>query len=118
MELIKGLPLACMPENPKKGIIRESTDLNIMFLASSICLQSNVWMIDMHKKELIGPGPQTVSNWFKIEKYDKDYKLVFCPTVCNFCKVVCGDIGVKIAENGKGHLAISDVPFKIMFKKA
>ncbi|GJU58808.1 zinc finger, CCHC-type containing protein [Tanacetum coccineum] len=122
MELIKGLPLAFIPVNPKKGIIRESTDLNIIFSASSICIQSNVWMLDRYEGELIvtgngksgNPGPQTISNWFKIEKFDKDYKLVFCPTVCNFCKVVCGDIGVKIAENGKRRLAISDVPFKVM----
>ncbi|PWA88373.1 kunitz family trypsin and protease inhibitor protein [Artemisia annua] len=76
MEVIKGLPLAFIP--------------------------SNVWMLDRYEGELIvtgngksgNPGPQTISNWFKIEKFDKDYKLVFCPTVCNFCKVVCGDIGV------------------------
>ncbi|PWA81442.1 proteinase inhibitor I3 [Artemisia annua] len=45
MEVIKGLPLAFIPVNPKEGIIRESTNLNIIFSASSICIQSNVWML-------------------------------------------------------------------------
>lgn len=125
-ELDNGLPLTFTPVNPKKGVIRESTDLNIIFSASSICIQSNVWMLEEYEGQLIitghgmsgNPGQETISNWFKIEKYEKDYKLVFCPTVCNFCKPVCGDIGVKIAENGSRRLAISDVPFKIMFRKA
>ena len=43
---------------------------------------------------------------------------MFCPTVCDFCKPVCGDIGVKIAEDGSRRLVISDVPFKIFFSKA
>ncbi|RVW59413.1 Kunitz trypsin inhibitor 2 [Vitis vinifera] len=63
------------------------------------------------------PGRETLDNWFKIEKYEDDYKLVFCPTVCDFCKPVCGDIGIYI-QNGYRRLALSDVPFKVMFKKA
>ncbi|KAI7753039.1 hypothetical protein M8C21_016794 [Ambrosia artemisiifolia] len=125
-ELQNGLPLTFTPLDPKKGVIRESTDLNIVFSASSICIQSNVWMIEEYKGQLIvtghgtagNPGQDTLSNWFKIEKYEDDYKLVFCPTVCDFCKPVCGDIGVKIDENGIRRLAISDVPFKIKFRKA
>ncbi|KAD5961931.1 hypothetical protein E3N88_13404 [Mikania micrantha] len=61
---------------------------------------------------------ETLGNWFKIEKLEDDYKLVFCPTVCDFCKPVCGDIGVTITENGIRRLVISEVPFKVMFKKA
>ncbi|CAI9294275.1 unnamed protein product [Lactuca saligna] len=31
---------------------------------------------------------------------------------------ICGNIGVVIAKNGSRRLAINEVPFKIMFKKA
>ena len=65
------------------------------------------------------PGPATLSNWFKIEKFGDDYKLVFCPTVCNFCKVVCKDVGIFIDDDGLRRLALTDdQPFKVMFKNA
>lgn len=125
-EVDRGLPLKFTPVNPKKGVIRESTDLNIIFSASTICIQSNVWMVEEYEGQRIvsahgvsgNPGKDTLSNWFKIEKYDGDYKLVFCPTVCDFCKPVCGDIGITITDNERRRLAISEVPFKVMFKKA
>ncbi|XP_076902158.1 kunitz trypsin inhibitor 5-like [Bidens hawaiensis] len=125
-ELDNGLPVKFTPVDPKKGVIRESTDLNIIFPASSICVQSNVWVLENYEGQWIisghgtagNPGRETLSNWFKIETYESDYKLVFCPTVCDFCKPVCGDIGVVFAENGSRRLAISDVPFKVKFRKA
>lgn len=66
------------------------------------------------------PGPATLGNWFKIDKFgDNDYKLVFCPTVCNFCKVVCKDVGVIADDAGLRRLALTDdQPFKVVFKKA
>nr|KAJ0221691.1 hypothetical protein LSAT_V11C200091470 [Lactuca sativa] len=103
-EVNNGLPLTFTPVNPKKGVIRESTDLNIIFLAASTCIQSNVWMLEEYDGQLI--------------KYEDHYKLMFCPTVCDICKPVCGNIGVVIAKNGSRRLAISEVPLKIMFKKA
>ncbi|KAK9049040.1 hypothetical protein SSX86_031993 [Deinandra increscens subsp. villosa] len=126
LEVDNGLPLKFTPVDPKKGVIRESTDLNIVFSAFSICIQSNVWMLEEYEGQLIvsghgmsgNPGQETLSNWFKIEKYEDDYKLVFCPAVCDFCRPVCGDIGVTITENGRRRLAISDEPFKVVFKKA
>ncbi|KAI3721477.1 hypothetical protein L2E82_32490 [Cichorium intybus] len=125
-EIDNGLPLTFTPVDPKKGVIRESTDLNIIFSAASICIQSNVWMLEEYDGSLIvtahgvegNPGQETISNWFKIEKYQDDYKLVFCPSVCDFCRPLCGDIGVEISEDGRRRLAISDVPFMVMFKKA
>ncbi|KAF5445278.1 hypothetical protein F2P56_034342 [Juglans regia] len=126
-EVFHGLPLKFFPVEPRKGV-RVSTDLNIKFTAATICVQSPVWKLDSYD-DLIkqwfvtsggvegNPGPETTSNWFKIEKYDDDYKLVFCPTVCSFCKVLCRDIGIYIVD-GKRNLALSDVPFKVMFKKA
>ncbi|GLT62567.1 hypothetical protein SLA2020_351920 [Shorea laevis] len=98
------------------------------FSAATVCVQSTVWKLDKFDESRSqwfvtsggvegNPGRQTTSNWFKIEKYDSDYKLVFCPTVCNFCKVLCRDVGVYI-EEGRRLLALSDVPFIVMFKKA
>ncbi|XP_009792285.1 kunitz trypsin inhibitor 5 [Nicotiana sylvestris] len=127
-EIKNGLPLTFTPVNPKKGVIRESTDLNIKFSAASICVQTTLWKLDDFDETTgkyfitIGgnegnPGRETISNWFKIEKFERDYKLVYCPTVCNFCKVICKDVGIFI-QDGIRRLALSDVPFKVMFKKA
>lgn len=127
-EVKQGLPLTFTPFNPKKGVIRESTDLNIIFSANSICVQTTQWKLD-NFDETTGkyfitlggnqgnPGRETISNWFKIEKFERDYKLVYCPTVCDFCKVICKDIGIFI-QDGVRRLALSDDPFKVMFKKA
>ncbi|CAL5357275.1 unnamed protein product [Camellia sinensis] len=128
-ELNKGLPLTFSPVNLTNGVVRVSTDLNIKFTsrAETVCDgESSVWRLD----ESIGgerfvmsggvegnPGRETLSNWFEIEKFDDDYKLVFCPTVCNICKVACGDIGVYVDENGTRRLAVSEVPLKVMFLK-
>ncbi|KAL3342648.1 hypothetical protein AABB24_026599 [Solanum stoloniferum] len=127
-EIDQGLPLTFTPVNPKKGVIRESTDLNIIFSANSICVQTTQWKLDDFDETTgqyfitLGgtqgnPGRETISNWFKIEKFDRDYKLLYCPTVCDFCKVICRDIGIFI-QDGVRRLALSDVPFKVMFKKA
>lgn len=127
-EVSHGLPLTFSPVKPKKGVVRVSTDLNIRFSAATICVQSTVWKLDSFDESTSqwfvttggiegNPGRETTSNWFKIEKYDKDYKLVFCPTVCNFCKVLCRDVGIYIVD-GQRSLALNDVPFRVMFKKA
>nr|CAD1844343.1 unnamed protein product [Ananas comosus var. bracteatus] len=63
------------------------------------------------------PGPDAVNNWFKIEKFrDISYKIVFCPSVCRSCKVVCGDVGV-VGDGGKRFLGLTDAwPFLAKFK--
>ncbi|XP_057804126.1 LOW QUALITY PROTEIN: kunitz trypsin inhibitor 5-like [Salvia miltiorrhiza] len=129
LEVKNGLPLSFRPTNGKKGVVRLSTDHNIKFSAASICVQSTVWKL--HFDESIqkytittggvegNPGGQTLSNWFKIEKYDDDYKLVFCPTVCNYCKVICKDVGILVEEDGLRRLTLTDTaPFKLFFKRA
>lgn len=128
-ELRNGLPLTFSPVNIKKGIIRVSTDHNFNFSSAlTLCVQSSVWKLDSYDESigqwfvttggiLGSPGRVTTGNWFKIEKYQDDYKLVFCPSVCNFCKVVCRDVGIFV-DKGERRLALSDVPFKVMFKKA
>src|SRR5690606_8595555 len=98
------------------------TDLNFKFSATSIWNLDNVdektnqWFIGTCGVEG-NPGQKTVGNWFKIDKYEDHYKIVFCPSVCNFCKVMCRDIGVFV-QDGTRRLVLSDVPLKVMFKRA
>ncbi|KAJ6364408.1 hypothetical protein OIU76_029372 [Salix suchowensis] len=37
--------------------------------------------------------------------------------VCDDCEVLCRDIGIYVDSEGFRRLALSDVPFKVMFKK-
>ncbi|KAM0058444.1 putative proteinase inhibitor I3, Kunitz legume, kunitz inhibitor STI-like superfamily [Helianthus debilis subsp. tardiflorus] len=104
----QGHPLTITPVDPKKGVIRLSTDVNIKFTGPTSCHESNVWKLQYDKatKQYVvmmggvegNPGPETLNNWFKIEKAVDDYsrefyKLVYCPSVCSSCKVMCKDIG-------------------------
>ncbi|KAK4844253.1 hypothetical protein QYF36_018084 [Acer negundo] len=109
-----------------KGDVCLSTDLNIKFSAASTCVQSIVSKLDNFDESLGkwfvttggvegNSGHETVSNWFKIEKFDGDYKLLFA---CDICRVVCGDIGICIDQAGTRRLAFSDTPFKVMFREA
>ena len=123
-----GHPLTFTPVDPKKGIIRVTTDLNIKFSAATKCPQSTVWQLadfdESIRQSLVttggvegNPGCSTLSNWFKIEKYEDAYKLVFCPSVCDTTfQVLCTDIGIY-TDNGVRRLALSDKPFMVMFKK-
>ena len=126
-EVSNGLPLTFSPVNVQKGVVRVSTDLNVKFSAATICAQSTVWTLENDEstqKRVVttggvegNPGQETLSNWFKIEKFEDDYKLVFCPGVCDICRPACGDLGV-FTDGGIRRLAISDVPLKVMFKRA
>ncbi|XP_071709589.1 miraculin-like [Rutidosis leptorrhynchoides] len=137
-QLSKGLPLRFLPLDTKQNSITLSSDVNIVFMAATICVQSTVWKIStgaggsgggddmvvgrlyyVRSGGVVGrPGVGTVSNWFKIEKVgDIGYKIVFCPSVCGSCKVVCGDVGV-LEDSGKKWLAIDNQPFVFTFKKA
>ena len=126
-ELSSGLPLKFLPVNTSDEVIQASTDLNVVFSAVTICVQSTVWMLGdvdsvtgqryVTMGGVVGnPGLSTVSNWFKIEIYEDDYKLVFCPSVCSICKVICGDLGVFI-EDGNRWLGVSEVPLPVKFRK-
>ena len=119
-----------IPINPNKGVIHVSTDLNIVFNVdtnTSCPHYSNVWRLDDYDNRsgqwfwttggVVGnPGVKTVRNWFKIEKYEDGYKLVYCPSVCSNCKVQCKDIGTYIDRSGYEHLALSNVPYKVQFE--
>ncbi|CAJ2667143.1 unnamed protein product [Trifolium pratense] len=126
----QGLPLSFTPVNPKKGVIRVSTDLNIKFSSRrSIPDRSTVWKLDrfdFSKRQwfvttggVVGnPGRGTINNWFKIEKYGDAYKLVYCPSVVQSFKHLCKDVGVFVDEKGNKRLALSDVPLKVKFQQA
>ncbi|KAE8688342.1 putative Kunitz family trypsin and protease inhibitor protein [Hibiscus syriacus] len=57
-------------------------------------------------------GRETLNNRFKIERFEDDYKLAFCPGVCDTCRPVCGDLGVFIDDDGIRRLVLADEPLK------
>ncbi|KAF7820293.1 miraculin-like [Senna tora] len=131
VEGYSGIPLWLSPINTKKGVVRVSTDLNIVFSTETDCAESNVWKLDDYDAstgqwfvttggDVGSPGWGTVRSWFKIEKYEDGYKLVYCPStnVCSYCNVQCRDIGVYDDGNGYKRLALSDVPYKVQFQLA
>ncbi|KAK7291289.1 hypothetical protein RIF29_06305 [Crotalaria pallida] len=125
-----GLPLTFTPVNPKKGVIRVSTDLNIKFADWTSCPHySTVWKLDdfdVSKKQwfvttggVVGnPSWETIRNWFKIEKYDGAYKLIYCPSVVQSPKHLCKNVGIFEDQKGNKRLALTDVPLKVRFQKA
>ncbi|XP_072963427.1 kunitz trypsin inhibitor 5-like [Typha angustifolia] len=127
-EVNNAIPVTFTPADPNVQIVRLSTDVNVQFSALNYCLQSSVWKlgdvdgVSGRRYVIAGgmegsPGVDTVSNWFKIEKYgEKEYKLVFCPSVCEFCKVVCGDVGVFV-EDGQNLLGVGGTLFPVVFKR-
>ncbi|KMT07071.1 hypothetical protein BVRB_6g153980 [Beta vulgaris subsp. vulgaris] len=131
-EVSNGLPLKFFPTNPNDhDKIPLGYDVNIVFDAATICVQPTGWMLAFDEASgtryvgiggTIGnPGVDTLSNWFAIEKAGSglyDYKIRFCPAVCIFCTVMCGDVGVFIGEGGTRFLALTDRPLLVRFKKA
>lgn len=56
-----------------------------------------------------------VPGWFKIERYQSDYKLAFCP----LNSVTCANIRIHIDDDGNRRVVLSDEePWIVMFKKA
>ncbi|KAJ1417993.1 Proteinase inhibitor I3, Kunitz legume [Sesbania bispinosa] len=122
----KGLPAVFTPVSQKNIGVVIDTDLNIYFPVVTDCDDSTVWVLqetDQGTRTVVvggvlgNPGSKTIDNWFKIEKYEDAYKLVYCPSVCKSCKFQCGDIGIYENEYGK-HLALTKVPLKIRFEQA
>ncbi|VVA90521.1 unnamed protein product [Arabis nemorensis] len=120
-EASKGLPVRFSP-SVKSRFVRVSTDLNFIIAASAIWKLGN---FDETTNQTFvstcgvqgNPGRTTVSNWFKIDKFEDHYKMRFCPSVCDVCRVVCRDIGVLV-QDGKRSLVLSNVPLKVMFQRA
>ncbi|KAK8470405.1 hypothetical protein PHAVU_004G138300, partial [Phaseolus vulgaris] len=105
----QGQQLIFVPVNDKKGVIRVSTDFNIYFSTCISCPQSTFPLRN-------NPGSQTISNWFKIEKYEDAYKMVYCPSVCNYCNYPCSDIGIYQDQYGN-PLALTSEPYKVQFQR-
>ncbi|CAI9113357.1 OLC1v1013942C1 [Oldenlandia corymbosa var. corymbosa] len=128
---VPGLPVSFYSVKSKKGVIRVSTDLNVELpttIPSTICPNSTMWSIDISPStgnyfvstggQRGSPGPNTIINWFKIEPFGSgSYKLVYCPTFCKTCKVICKDVGI-VVQNGKRRLGLTDDPMKFVLKNA
>ncbi|KAF5800670.1 putative proteinase inhibitor I3, Kunitz legume, kunitz inhibitor STI-like superfamily [Helianthus annuus] len=120
-----GIPMTFAPVNPKKDVIRLSTDVNIKFSHSDSCSESNVWRVKYDKgmkqyAVMVGgvegnPGPETLDNWFKIEKTNDGYKFVYCPSVCSYCNVTCSDVGIVEDKEGLRRFTLSDKPLSFVF---
>ncbi|XP_031092511.1 kunitz trypsin inhibitor 5-like [Ipomoea triloba] len=129
-EIQTGLPVVLSPvdDSTGAGSVPLSTDINVKFFTPTVCSNETVWTVgryDALSKQYFvvtggvegKPGPETVANWFKIEKVESDYKFVFCPSVCTTCEVVCKDVGIYVGAKGTRFLALSDTPLLVMFKK-
>ncbi|KAJ8554054.1 hypothetical protein K7X08_024732 [Anisodus acutangulus] len=116
------------PVDPKENTVRISTDMNVKFTSMIITYNlSTVWTINtdlIPQRYLVtlggvegNPGRETLSNWFKIDKYEDAYKFVYCPGVCETCRPFCGDIGILVEPNNKRVLFVgSDQPLKVKFQ--
>ncbi|KAG4941878.1 hypothetical protein JHK87_045749 [Glycine soja] len=124
----QGQPLIFTPVNVNKGVIRVSTDLNIYFPIDTSCPLTKAWKLKDYDNstsqwfvttggDFGNPGSQTLANWFKIEKYEDAYKLVYCPSVCKDCSYPCSDIGIYQDQYGK-RLALSSEPYRVKFQRA
>ncbi|CAI9113351.1 OLC1v1013935C1 [Oldenlandia corymbosa var. corymbosa] len=124
-----GLPLFFQSVNPNEKVVNLGVDQNVQFNASTICIMSTVWRLQFQSNEQMNlyyvttggvagnPGRETLSNWFQVERFEDAYTFVYCPTVCDICRPVCGNIGV-IVENGRRVLGINrSQPLKVTFKK-
>ncbi|RDX96057.1 hypothetical protein CR513_21332, partial [Mucuna pruriens] len=100
-----GLPLTFAPVDPKKGVVRVSTDLNIMFSTdrTSCAEYSPVWKLDHFDATRLGKPFATSSR---------------LRNVMVLIKHMCKDVGVFVDENGYRRLALSDVPYKVKFQMA
>ncbi|KAK4424497.1 hypothetical protein Salat_1643100 [Sesamum alatum] len=124
-----GLSLKFFPVDgeQQQATVSLSSDLNIAFMAATTCVQRTVWRVGgadgttgrryVRTGGVLGrPGPETVGEWFKIEKGGKGYKIGYCPSVCSACRVECGEVGVFV-EDGRRWLGLGGQPLVIAFKK-
>ncbi|KAI4351993.1 hypothetical protein L6164_006286 [Bauhinia variegata] len=122
-EVENGMPLKITPI-PRIGIVTTGILLKVSFTSTPNCTQSSEWMLVKDDSSWLvgigGPedhsGSETLTGWFKIEEYEKAYKLMFCPI---FTAPICGDIGIYVDEDYNRHLILSDQgPYVVVFRKA
>ncbi|XP_031090492.1 miraculin-like [Ipomoea triloba] len=131
-----GTPVTFFPVNPKKGVIREWTDMNVEFPKGYSFVEaldacpgySFVWTLDGYKPLSSethyvvnggvkgNPGRDTIKNWFKVAKSGEGYRFVFCPSVCEYCEVICKNVGI-VVEDGQRRLALTDDPLELKFER-
>ncbi|KMZ75087.1 hypothetical protein ZOSMA_11G01150 [Zostera marina] len=129
-----GISVRFFPANSNDTVVSLSSDVNVVLSwKKSVCGKSPVWKLGGYETtsgkwfvvvggEVGFPSTSTLSNWFKIGKFDDDekterYKFFYCPHICKYCKVVCGDIGVVGNDGLKRLLGISHVPATFVFKR-
>ncbi|XP_039138922.1 kunitz trypsin inhibitor 5-like [Dioscorea cayenensis subsp. rotundata] len=123
-EVNAGQPLTFYPVNGHDKTVKLSTDVNVEFtVTATVWKLSDVAEECGNRRYVVSggvkgkPGLETVSNWFRIERSESgDYKLVFCPHVCDYCKVLCGDLGVFV-DGGRRWLGFGGDFFPVMFRK-
>ncbi|KAI4356607.1 hypothetical protein L6164_000617 [Bauhinia variegata] len=130
----KGQPATFLPIDPDSAdrVIRTSTNYNIRFpRILSPCNDSMVWRLIKRISEVLlvgldgvegNPGLNTLTNWFKIEKANEGYSLVFCPTDICQCSVVCSELGIFVGDDNRSHLGLSNPgqiqKFRVKFERA
>ncbi|WMV21096.1 hypothetical protein MTR67_014481 [Solanum verrucosum] len=116
----------------------ENQDVSIMFstTTSNLCVNETVWKAGDYTLGPVHPpprfvitggtlgipGPNTLKNWFKIEKYETgrphSYKLRYCPSqfMCPTCHFDCADVGLY-QNKGYARLALNNKPYPFRFTK-
>ncbi|XP_059312280.1 kunitz trypsin inhibitor 5-like [Lycium ferocissimum] len=134
-ELHRGRPVEFFPAYPDKTgkLILRNNPINVKFYSpsnTSRCANFTVWKMDKKYKYVVGRGKlgvlNNIRNWFRIVPYGKDYRFVYCPTLCVPCKIRCLDLFISYEDMKQGEnkvirrLAASgnELPFSVKFKKA
>lgn len=132
-EVNRGRPVEFFPAYPEKTgeLILTNNPINIKFYSpseTSRCANFTVWKMDKKYKYVVGRGTlgalNKIRNWFRIVPYGKDYRFVYCPTLCVPCKIRCLDLFISYEKQGENvdirRLAASgnELPFSVTFKKA
>ncbi|XVE58837.1 hypothetical protein DITRI_Ditri04bG0201100 [Diplodiscus trichospermus] len=129
-DMDSGTPVKFSNSDTNDDVIHLSTDINIEFLPirDRFCHTSTVWKLDNYNPSTGkwwlttdgvkgNPGPNTLKNWFKIEKAGVlVYKFTYCPSVCESCTTLCSDIG-RYGDDGQIRLALSDRGWPFVFVK-
>lgn len=135
--IIPGRPVKFFTFKIGSKLVLENEDVSIMFSnsTSKVCANETVWKVGEYfiapnppprfvvTGGILGkPGPETVKNWFKIEKFvtprPNSYKFRYCPSqyMCPECIFYCADIGLTF-NSGVNRLALNDEPYPFGFLK-